>query len=100
MSFQDLVSRILDYIELRGIRVVDFFRAMDKTGRLSITKEELIKGLKTAGIPMRMSQLENLFELLDLDGNGFAQYKEFVDIIKRRTHEEFATLRNNYQWNH
>lgn len=97
---KDLVSRILDYIELRGMRVLDFFRSMDKTGRLMITKLELTKGLKTAGIPMRRSQVDNLFDLLDVDGNGFAQYREFVDIIKKRTHEEFALTRNNYQWNH
>ncbi|XP_065059908.1 leucine-rich repeat-containing protein 74B-like [Rhopilema esculentum] len=97
---KDLISRILDHIELRGIRVVDFFRAMDKTGRLMITKTELIKGLKTAGIPMRRSQVDNLFELFDVDGNGFAQYKEFVEIIRKRTHEEFAATRSNYQWNH
>jgi len=97
---KDLVSRIMDYIELRGIRIVDFFRAMDKSGRLMITKGELIKGLETAGIAMRQSQVDNLFKLLDVDGNGFAQYREFFEIIQRRTHEEFATTRNNYQWNH
>ena len=80
--------------------MLDFFRSMDKTGRLMITKLELTKGLKTAGIPMRRSQVDNLFDLLDVDGNGFAQYREFVDIIKKRTHEEFALTRNNYQWNH
>ena len=90
----------MDYIELRGIRTVDFFRSMDKTGRLSITKAEFIKGLKTAGIPMRQSQVDSLFSLLDVDGNGFAQYREFFEIIRRRTHEEFAITRNNYQWNH
>ena len=82
------------------MRIVDFFHSMDKTGRRMITKEEFIKGLETAGIPMRQSQVDNLFTLLDVDGNGFAHFREFFEIIRRRTHEEFATTRNNYQWNH
>lgn len=94
------MSRILDFVELRGMRLVDFFRAMDKTARLSISKEELIAGLKVADIPMRKSQVDKLFELLDVDGNGYAQYSEFVKVIKKRTQEEFSKTRNNYQWNH
>eukprot|EP00794_Sanderia_malayensis_P010080 gene10080-11110_t len=97
---KDLVSRILDSVELRGMRIVDFFRAMDKKGRLAITKQEFITGLKTAGIPMRKSQVDELFEVLDVDGDGFARYGEFSKVIKKRTHEEFSKTRSNYQWNH
>lgn len=100
LLFKDLISRILDYLELRGIRAVDFFRSMDKTGRLMITKGELTKGLKTAGIPMRRSQVDNLFDLIDADGDGLAQYRDFAEIVKQRTHEEFSSTRSNYQWNH
>ncbi len=73
---------------------------MDKKARLAISKQEFITGLKNAGIPMRMTQVDDLFELLDVDGNGLAQYAEFVKLIKDRTHEEFARSRNNFQWNH
>ena len=82
------------------MRIVDFFRSMDKTGRLMITKAELVKGLQTAGIPFRQSHVDNLFNVLDVDGNGLAHFREFFEIIQKRTHEEFATTRNNYQWNH
>eukprot|EP00795_Rhopilema_esculentum_P006087 gene6087-11472_t len=75
---KDLVSRILDYIEFRGIRMMDFFRRMDKSGKMMITKEQFRKGLQTAEIPMSGSQLNKLFSLLDENGTGFARYRDFA----------------------
>eukprot|EP00794_Sanderia_malayensis_P010079 gene10079-11109_t len=97
---KDLISRILDFIEYRGMRVLDFFRTMDKNGRLLITKEEFKKGLRTAAIPMRSCQVDRLFDLLDVEGTGHARYRDFVKFINKDFHATFAKARRNHQWNH
>ncbi len=94
------MSRILDFIEFRGIRVMDFFRSMDKTGRLMITIEEFKRGLEAAEIPMRSSQVNKLFKLLDVQNTGYAHYRDFVKFLQKDFYRAFAKTRRNNQWNH
>ena len=98
--FQDLLSKILDYIEFRGIRMMDFFRTMDKSGKMVITKAEFKKGLETAEIHVRSSQVNKFFELIDEDGTGHAKYKDFVKVLKPDFITKFAKKRNNHKWDH
>ena len=100
LLFQDLVSRILDFIEFRGIRMMDFFRAMDKDGKMMITKEQFNKGLEVAEIPASKAQLDRLFSLLDEQGTGFAKYRDFAKVLHDNFHEEFAKKRSNNNWDH
>ena len=88
---------MLDYIELRGMRILDFFRQMDKSGKLLLRKKDFIDGLRKAGIPLRMSQVDNIFDILDRNNDGLAHYREFVKLLQQQTYNEFATTRSNFQ---
>ncbi|XP_068741585.1 leucine-rich repeat-containing protein 74B-like [Montipora capricornis] len=78
----DVLNLLLQYIELRGLRVVDFFRQLDKDNNKKISKEEFIKGVKKIGIPMTRKQLKKLTRILDTDNDGFIDYREMVAIKK------------------
>jgi len=82
LSTQDVLNLLLEYIELRGLRVVDFFRQLDKDNSKKITRAEFMNGVKKAGIPMTRKQLKKLVRILDTDNDGNIDYGEMVAIKK------------------
>ena len=80
--------------------MMDFFRTMDKSGNMMVTKEQLKRGLEVAEIPAGKRQIDRLFSLLDENGTGFAKYRDFAKVLKDDFHEEFAKKRNNFKWDH
>ena len=72
----------MEYIELRGLRVVDFFRQLDKNNSKRVSKAEFISGVKKMGIPMTRKQLKKLIRILDTDNDGMIEYREMVAIKK------------------
>ena len=92
-----MISRILDFIEFRGIRVLDFVRLIDRKCKMMVTKSEFKKGLVTCEIPMRSSQVDKLFRLLDAEDKGYAEYKDFVKVIRKDFQAAFTKNRNNHQ---
>ena len=79
---QDVLNLLLEYIELRGLRVVDFFRQLDKDNSKKITRAEFMNGVKKTGIPMTRRQLKKLVRILDTDNDGNIDYGEMVAIKK------------------
>ena len=71
---------LLEYIELRGLRVVDFFRQLDKDNSKKISRAEFMNGVKKAGIPMTRKQLKKLVRVLDTDNDGTIDYGEMIAI--------------------
>ena len=80
--------------------MMDFFRRMDKSGSMVLTKEQFKRGLEVAEIPVVKSQVDKLFALLDEQGTGFAKYRDFAKVLRNEFHGEFAKKRNNYKWDH
>ena len=80
--------------------MMEFFRKMDKNGRMMITKEQFKRGLEVAEIPAIQSQIDRLFALLDDQGTGFARYRDFAKVLREDFHEDFAKKRSNYKWDH
>jgi len=78
--FQDVLNLLLEYIELRGLRVVDFFRQLDKDNSKKISRAEFMNGVKKAGIPMTRKQLKKLVRVLDTDNDGTIDYGEMIAI--------------------
>lgn len=78
----DVLNLLLEYIELRGLRVVDFFRQLDKNNSKKVSKAEFISGVKKMGIPMTRKQLKKLIRILDTDNDGMIEYREMVAIKK------------------
>ena len=80
--------------------MMDFFRRMDKSGKMMITKEQFKRGLEVAEIPAAKSQIDRLFGLLDEHGTGFAKYRDFAKVLRNEFHGEFAKKRSNFKWEH
>ncbi|CAH3038932.1 unnamed protein product [Pocillopora meandrina] len=78
----DVLNLLLEYIELRGLRVVDFFRQLDKDNSKKISRAEFMNGVKKAGIPMTRKQLKKLVRILDTDNDGNIDYGEMIAIKK------------------
>ncbi|KAK3731414.1 hypothetical protein QZH41_003596 [Actinostola sp. cb2023] len=70
----DVLNLLLEYIELRGLRMVDFFRQLDKDGSRKISRSEFMAGVKKAGIPMTRKQLQKLVNILDVNNDGEIDY--------------------------
>ena len=66
----------------QGLRVVDFFRQLDKNNSKKVSKAEFISGVKKMGIPMTRKQLKKLIRILDTDNDGMIEYREMVAIKK------------------
>lgn len=55
------------------------FQALDKNGDGHLSKEELLEGYELHfGIPINEEEVENMMKNVDIDGNGFIDYTEFV----------------------
>ena len=69
---------IKQYIDRSNLRLVDFFNSIDKNKTLSITAEELEKGLRQVKINLTSDQISKLVQQLDTNGDGAINYAEFV----------------------
>ena len=80
---------LLEYIELRGLRVVDFFRQLDKDNSKKVSRAEFMVGAKKAGIPITRRQLQKLVNILDVDGDGNIDYSEMVAIKSNEVYDVY-----------
>ena len=80
---------MLEYIELRGLRIIDFFKLLDRDNDNSVTHDEIAAGLKKTGIPMTNDEIQRLIMLLDKDNDGAFGYKEFLAIRRRNVFSSF-----------
>ena len=91
---QDVLNLLLEYIELRGLRVVDFFRQLDKGSSKKISRAEFMVGVKKAGIPITRRQLKKLVNILDMDGDGNIDYSEMVAIKSNEVYDVYHKKKN------
>ena len=89
---------VKNYIEEEGLRMLDFFKQMDKDHGGTISKEEFIEGLavsrrrvvgeamqlvtrpetrslfQAVNVPLNGGQIDKLIDMLDKDGDGEIDY--------------------------
>ena len=92
---------VREYIENEGLRLVDFFRKMDRDQGGSISRSEFVEGLtvssdkplsanitsshfgnvsQKANVNMTQAQIDRLMDMLDQDGDGEIDYKFARDV--------------------
>lgn len=55
------------------------FKAMDTNGDGCLSKQEVLKGYEHYfGEPITCEEVDSIFQKIDLDGNGFIDYTEFI----------------------
>lgn len=72
-EFMKLMARKLKSVDVEE-EIVEAFRVFDKDGNGSISKEELRFAISTLGEKVKEDELDDLFRLADLNGDGQINY--------------------------
>ena len=91
-------NNLVNHKEKEKLRKV--FNAMDVDFDGRLTKQEIISGLTKMGVPDAKEQAERVFEVADLDGNGYLEFNEWCTatmdkqkLLKRpRLHAPFRMM--------
>lgn len=72
-----MVQQLLSSEEVKEIRAIFLQFDENQDGRL--TKEEVLKGFKMSKFCLcSQDEIEKIMDLVDIDGNGFIEYQEFI----------------------
>ena len=85
-----LSHNFADKVELNKLKKIFYKIDLNLDGKLS--KEELNKAYKDAGIEMENDQLNKVIESIDFDGNGYIEYEEFIRVTLPK--EQLFTEKN------
>ena len=69
---------IQEYLEHKKLRLVDLFVQADKDKNWNVTREEFMKIMKSAKIPLTEADLEDLILALDKDNDYALDYRELA----------------------
>ena len=70
-----------------GAHLRFIFQEIDKDGGGTVERSEFMKSLKNFGFKLTPPQVNRLCDLLDEDGDGEINFKEFVDFCENSAHE-------------
>ncbi|XP_042194083.1 uncharacterized protein LOC121849693 [Callorhinchus milii] len=79
---------IQDFLEKRKLRLLDFFKNMDKEGNMKVSVSDFRKALQRYQIPLDRVQIEELFSKIDKDNVGQVDYRNLVDTRKQMVQEQ------------
>ena len=85
-----LSHNFADKVELNKLKKIFYKIDLNLDGKLS--KDELDKAYKEAGMEMKNEQLNKVIESIDFDGNGFIEYEEFIRVTLSK--EKLFTEKN------
>ncbi|XP_068686719.1 leucine-rich repeat-containing protein 74A-like [Montipora foliosa] len=83
-----VVQKFLSFVNTRGWRLIDLFRIITR-GNLSgkkVDHDRFAQSLTSLGVPLKKVQLQELFGILDVDGDGFVGFQDFL-AMKQQTKE-------------
>lgn len=76
-TFAYIASQLLSTKEKENLAKV--FKAFDKNGDGKLSKQEIMDGYDVHfGKSMNQEEVDKMFEQVDIDGNGYIDYSEFV----------------------
>ncbi|KAL5008535.1 hypothetical protein ScPMuIL_014116 [Solemya velum] len=76
---RDPMTKLKKYVSEAGYRIIDLFKDMDKDGNMSITRDEFLRKIKTAGVELTEEQSDILINRLDQDGDGTIDWREMLE---------------------
>ncbi|KAL4229923.1 Leucine Rich repeat [Mactra antiquata] len=83
IDWRDPVVRMFKYMQDQGYRVIDLLKRLDKDRSFSVDRQEFKNGLMAENIPLTESQLDDVIDRLDADGDGEVDLGAFRKILKR-----------------
>ncbi|XP_066428492.1 leucine-rich repeat-containing protein 74A [Eleutherodactylus coqui] len=84
----DPMKVIQDFLDEHKLRLLDFFKNMDKDGSMSIPVSEFCRYMAAAGMALDASQMDSLVQRLDKDQTGTIDYRDLVDSRKKMVKEQ------------
>ncbi|XP_075699906.1 uncharacterized protein LOC142664626 [Rhinoderma darwinii] len=84
----DPMRVIQDFLDERKLRLLDFFKNMDKDGSMSVPVSDFCRYLAAAGLHLDAAQMDSLVQRLDKDQTGTIDYRDLVDSRKKMVMEQ------------
>lgn len=83
-----VVQKFLSFVSSRGWRLIDLFRIITRNDfsalRMTVDRERFVQGLQKLGVRLKKVQLDELFDILDVDQDGVVRFQEFVAMKQKR----------------
>ncbi|KAM8921315.1 leucine-rich repeat-containing protein 74A [Pelodytes ibericus] len=89
----DPMKVIQNYLDEHKLRLLDFFRKMDKDGSMRIPVSDFCRHISMAGLPLDGAQIDALLQTLDKEETGIVDYRNLVDSRKKMMREQREKLR-------
>ncbi|XP_067942893.1 leucine-rich repeat-containing protein 74A-like [Watersipora subatra] len=92
------ITKIKDFMTENGLRLIDFFKQLDKDNSNSLSYDELKRGCEKYNIELSDTDIMKTFKLLDTDKSGDIDFQELVvgnrehKILRRALLKEIAIL--------
>ncbi|XP_072283894.1 leucine-rich repeat-containing protein 74A isoform X2 [Pyxicephalus adspersus] len=71
----DPMKVIQDFLDERKLRLLDFFKNMDKDGNMSVPVSDFCRYIALSGLPLDSAQIESLLQRLDKHQTGTIDYR-------------------------
>ena len=83
-----VVQKFLSFVRKRGWRLIDLFRIITRNDfsalRMTVDRERFVEGLQKLGVHLKRVQLDELFDILDVDEDGVVRFQEFVAMKQQK----------------
>lgn len=83
-----VVQKFLSFVSSRGWRLIDLFRIITRNDfsalRMTVDRERFVQGLLRLGVRLKKVQLDELFDILDVDQDGVVRFQEFVAMKQQK----------------
>lgn len=79
LLMSDPMTKLREYVEQSGFRMIDLLKTFDRDNNWQISKEELTIGVKRCNIDLTEEQIDKLMNQLDRDGNGEIDLSELME---------------------
>ncbi|KAJ8341533.1 hypothetical protein SKAU_G00338240 [Synaphobranchus kaupii] len=89
----DPMKVIQDYLDVRKLRLWDFFRNIDKDGTMHVPVSDFRKAVQQSSIPLDRYQIEELIHRLDRERTGMVDYRGLADTRKQMMRDHRRQLR-------
>ncbi|XP_035237550.1 leucine-rich repeat-containing protein 74A [Anguilla anguilla] len=89
----DPMKVIQDYLDVRKLRLWDFFRNIDKDGTMRVPVSDFRRAVQQSSIPLDRYQIEELIHRLDRERTGMVDYRGLADTRKQMMRDHRRQLR-------
>ncbi|KAL5005910.1 hypothetical protein ScPMuIL_017068 [Solemya velum] len=81
-------QKYLKWIQVKKLRITDFFRRQDKDGDGFLSRDEFVNGMIQTRFPTNRTELNAVFDIFDQSNRGFIEYKDFIEALKPARHQK------------